>query len=852
MGKNLVIVESPAKAKTINKILGSDYVVKASMGHVRDLPEKKLGIDVEKDFKPQYVNIKTRAKVLQDLLHAAQQADRVFLAPDPDREGEAIAWHLREILKKAVAPDRFSRVTYNEITAPAIRRAFEHPGQIDQRRVDSQQARRVLDRLVGYKVSPLLWRRIRGASSAGRVQSVALRLVCEREREIANFKPEEFWLLGAKVRKRVEPLDPFLARLAKINGEKAEIKTGARAEEIKADLQGRDLRVSAITPRDIAKRPFPPYITSSLQQAGSSVYGFAPAYTMKIAQKLYEGVDFGEGPVGLITYMRTDSFAVSQEAQAAAREFIAQTFGSDYVPEKPNFYRSRASAQEAHEAIRPTLVTRTPDQLAAVLNPDELKLYRLIWQRFIASQMAPARIAQRTVEIEAPPPADRTSVYLFRATASEVVFPGYMKVTGFDEKKKEEGENGDEVDRLPPLAVGELLDCLEWLGEQKFTQPPPRYTEASLVKALEEDGVGRPSTYAQILSTLQNRQYVEKEKRALKPTALGVSVNDFLVTHLNELFDVKFTAGMEESLDEIEKGTIEWTRMLGDFYSKFLAWLGAARGPNANPEVMRELLAAAAHVRQWAPPPPSGGRRNAGDQPFFESLKQQFEAGEKPISERQLEALKKLLFRYKDQIPGFAELAARLTIDTSAAAQAETAPPSPETLRKLELLRPVNFAEPRKVGRRTYDDREFVESFRHKVESGRELTPNQIAYLDRLLVKYREQIPQYETLAAELKLNGNGQLDTTVGPVLELLKAVKTWKPPVKRGRREWDDRKFFESLSEQFGRRGGLTEKQAASLKKMVRRYADQLGNYEELAARYGLPPRAPTRTPRGEAAAE
>ncbi len=841
MGKNLVIVESPAKAKTINKILGSEYVVKASMGHVRDLPEKELGIDVEKGFKPKYVTIKTREKVLHELKAAAEGVDRVYLAPDPDREGEAIAWHLQTVLKKSVPEDRFFRVSYNEITAPAIRKAFSEPGRIDEKRVDSQQARRVLDRLVGYKVSPLLWRRIRGAASAGRVQSVALRLVCEREREILNFKPEEFWLLGAKVRKQVDPLDPFEIKLARINGEKAEIKTAEQAHSIKADLEGRALQVSDIIPREISKRAMPPYITSSLQQAGSSVFGFAPAYTMKLAQKLYEGEDFGEGPVGLITYMRTDSFSISRDAQESCREFVHRTYGPEYLPEKPNFYKSRSSAQEAHEAIRPTDVNRTPDQLTSVLDPDELKLYSLIWKRFVASQMAPARIAQRTVEVEAVPPAGKTSTYLFRATASEIIFPGYMRATGVEEKKKD--ENGEEIDRLPPLSKGEGLDCLQWLEEQKFTSPPPRFTEASLVKALEENGVGRPSTYASIISTLLARRYVEKEKRALKPTDMGLKVCDFLVEHLGQLFDVKFTAGMEEQLDEIETGAVQWGAMMEKFYTEFLTWLEKAKGPQADPAAVQKLLDVAKTIQTWEPAT-KRGKRTYSDQAFTESIQKQLGEG-KGISERQVLALKKLICRYREQLPTLEAVAGELALtEELEAAKRPPEPPRQDVIKKLEILKSVQFKEPRTVGKKVYDDSVFSKSLRTQFESGRSLSPNQIHYLDRLVMKYSDQIPNFESMKEELGLHEAAAAeDKESGPLLELLKAITTWKPPTKRGRREWDDQKFYESLSRQYGQRKSLSPKQVASLKKMVKRYAAQIPNYEQVAAQYGIPASAKSR---------
>ncbi|MEI8207189.1 MAG: type I DNA topoisomerase, partial [Kiritimatiellales bacterium] len=525
----LVIVESPAKAKTINKYLGEDYIVKASMGHVRDLPPKKLGVDVEKGFEPEYVNTTGRAKVITELKATAKKCDEVILAPDPDREGEAIAWHLFELLKGIVPPEKFSRVTYNEITKPAIKEAFSNPGVLDMNRVNSQQARRVLDRLVGFKVSPLLWKQVKGGVSAGRVQSVALRLVCERENEIKNFNPEEYWVLGANVRKRVDPRNPFAVKLAQINGEKAEIKGGEQAQKIRTELEASALHVARIIEKEIQRRARAPFITSSIQQSASSVCGFSPARTMSIAQALYEN--------GLITYMRTDSFNIAKSAQEACHAFVTAQYGAEYLPEKPNLYKSRGNAQEAHEAIRPTEVTQTPQSLSG-LKPEEQKLYKLIWERFVASQMVPARIARRTAEIE----TDGTNVYFFRATSSEIAFPGYMRASGIEkaaDKKNEDDEDENDEVQLPPLTEGEKLDCIEWLGEQKFTKPPARYSEPSLIRALEENGVGRPSTYAPTLATLDKREYVTKEKRALVPTEAGMRVCEFLVRALDPLFNVK-------------------------------------------------------------------------------------------------------------------------------------------------------------------------------------------------------------------------------------------------------------------------------------------------------------------------
>ncbi len=843
--KNLVIVESPAKAKTINKILGKDYIVKASMGHVRDLPQKELGVDLENDFKPKYVNIDTRAKVIKELKEIASTADTIYLAPDPDREGEAIAWHLEAALRTKNDPRKYLRVTYNEITAPAIRKAFQEPRKIDQNKVDSQQARRILDRIVGYQVSPLLWRQIRGATSAGRVQSAALRLVCEREREIINFKPEEFWLLGAKVRKLVDPRDVFEIRLAKINGEKADIKAAEEAHKIRADLEGRTLKVSAIIRRELSRRAPPSFITSTLQQSASSRLGYPPKRTMQLAQKLYEGKDFGDGPVGLITYMRTDSVALAPEAVQAAREFIGKTFGREFIPDTPNFFKSKASAQEAHEAIRPTDVTRTPESVARYLDPDELKLYKLIWERFVACQMSPAQIAQRTAEIEAPPPAGKTSTYLFRATASEITFPGYMRVTGAEQRREEEAKNedGEQETPLPPLDEGESLEKMEWLEERKETQPPPRFTEASLVKALEENGVGRPSTYAQTISTIVDRQYVLKDKRALKPTTMGLAVNDFLVKYLPSLFDIKFTANMELLLDEVEEGKVEWHQMLREFYTAFVVWVEGAKVPPADKKVVSALLNVLNDVKTWGPET-KRGRKTYSDSKFVLSVRDQLEDKEaQPVSERQMDALLKVAARYRDQLPKLEAEAKRLGLGETLREHVVTQlPPSPEMTRKCELLEGITFGEPRTIGKRTYDDKKFYESLRDQVRAGRGLSTNQSAYLDKLLFKYADQVPNFEAIAKELGLDQQpvADGDPYAGPILELMGAVKEWKPPVTKGKMTWDDHGFFDSLNRQFRVKKVLTLKQSMALKKMLRRYADQVPGYDEKIETLNLLPRA------------
>ncbi len=814
--KKLVIVESPAKAKTINKYLGDDYIVKASMGHVRDLPQKKLGVDVEKNFEPEYVNTTGRAKVIAELKAAAKKCDEVILAPDPDREGEAIAWHLFELLKGIVPPEKFSRVTYNEITKPAIKEAFSKPGVIDMNRVNSQQARRVLDRIVGFKVSPLLWRQIKGGVSAGRVQSVALRLVCEREKEIQNFNPEEYWMLGANVRKLVDPRDPFAVKLAQINGDKAEIKSSEQATKIRNDLEQSTLHVARVIEKEIQRRARPPFITSSLQQAASSFCGFAPARAMSIAQALYE--------TGLITYMRTDSVNIAKSAQEACHAFVTAEYGSEYLPEKPNFYKSRGNAQEAHEAIRPTDVTQTPQSLSG-LKPEEQKLYKLIWERFVASQMVPARIARRTAEVETGGP----DIYLFRATSSEIAFPGYMRASGIEkpaDKKDEDGDEESEEVKLPPLKEGEKLDCLEWLGEQKFTKPPARYSEPSLIKALEENGVGRPSTYAQTLATLDKREYVAKEKRSLVPTEAGMRVCDFLVGSLDALFNVKFTAEMEEKLDRVEDGSVEWTDMMKAFYAQFLGFLEGARDM-ADTAATKDILVALDQIKEWAAPV-KRGRRTYDDRETVQSVREKYVA-DGQITTRQQQMLHNLACKYIGQIGS--EQVGALKLQTPEA-------PSAGTIQKLELLSDIKFSEARKVGKRTYDDGKFIASLRQQVEGGKSLSERQVAAMDSVLMKYSDQIENFDVVKAELNMVAKPETVDAgqTGELLGLMKTVVTWNPPVMRGKREFNDQNFYESLFGQFGSKGALSEKQVAALKKMMARYATQIPSYEEVRDQYGL----------------
>jgi DNA topoisomerase-1 len=558
--KTLVIVESPAKANTINKYLGKDYVVKASLGHVKDLPKSKLGVDVEHDFEPTYVESTGKDKVIKELRAAAKTAGRILLAADPDREGEAICQHLKEILAGSKA--EVFRVLFNEITPKAIQAAVANPGLINQNVVDAQQARRILDRIVGYKVSPLLWDKVRRGISAGRVQTVALRLIVEREQEIQAFKPEEYWSIAAKLEGHQPP--PFEAKLAKIKGKAATVSNQSEADHILQNLKTAAFNVESVVTKEKKRYPVPPFTTSKLQQEAARKLRFSPKRTMTLAQRLYEGIEVGteEGRVGLITYMRTDSPRISDDAMQMVRSYVSDVYSDKYLPEKPILYKGKKDAQDAHEAIRPTFVGRTPDDLKAILSDDEYKLYKLIWTRFTASQMNPAIYDQTSAEISA-------GDYTFRASGRVLKFDGFLKVyeeTADEDQKPIEDE---EDITLPLLTQGETLRALEINPKQHFTEPPPRFTEASLIKTLEEKGIGRPSTYVTILTTIQDREYVQKDQGKFRPTELGTVVTTMLVRHFEEIFDVQYTARMEEELDEVEEGKITWVQALREFYKKF-------------------------------------------------------------------------------------------------------------------------------------------------------------------------------------------------------------------------------------------------------------------------------------------
>ncbi len=591
LGK-LVIVESPAKARTIGRYLGRGYTVKSSVGHVRDLLKSRLSVDVDNGFQPEYRVPNDKRKIVKELKAAAARAKEIYLATDPDREGEAIAWHVLESAE--MEPERTKRVVFHEITKTAVQKAFEQPREIDMDRVDAQQARRILDRLVGYKLSPLLWRKVRGRLSAGRVQSVAVRLVVEREREIDNFVVEEYWTLAAKLgreeNRRMEPRPYFRAKLHKLEGKEPVFQQESEVKPHLDTLEKAEWRVGQVRVGTRRRRPAAPFTTSTMQQEASRRLNFGTSKTMRIAQQLYEGVDLGQKEtVGLITYMRTDSVSVSQDAQKEARAYVTEHFGADYLPQKPPVYRTKAkSAQEAHEAVRPTSVMRSPKQIKDFLKRDQYRLYKLIWDRFVASQMATAVYDTVSADIWAGAAAAAVEKrpYLFRATGSTLRFAGFLAL--YEETRPQDKPEDGENEVPSDLKKEEIVDLLRLLPEQHFTQPPPRYSEATLVKSMEEHGIGRPSTYAATISTIQRRGYVDREKRRLMPTETGMIVNDLLVEHFPNILSVDFTARMEDELDKIAEGT-PWVPVIHDFYGRFSQRLAAADEAIPKLDLKREV-----------------------------------------------------------------------------------------------------------------------------------------------------------------------------------------------------------------------------------------------------------------------
>ncbi len=833
MADNLVIVESPTKARTIGKMLGNDYKIMASVGHVRDLPAHSFGVDLKDNFTPLYVESDRSKKVIKDLRAAAKKAKAVYLAPDPDREGEAIAWHLQELLKKQYKGE-FKRVTFHEITKSAVSNAFEHSTVIDMDLVDAQQARRVLDRMVGYMVSPLLWSQITRGTSAGRVQTVALRLIVEREREITAFTPEEYWNFSLKVEADGQV---FVAKLFKINADKFKIDNEKDALALlDAVCNGDGLKIDKIESKDRRRNAAPPFTTSTLQQASNNLLHFSASNTMRLAQQLYEGVDTGAGTTGLITYMRTDSVNIAQEARDACRNFIEGSYGKEYVPAKPNFFKSKSGAQEAHEAIRPTDVNNTPERMKAYLDDRQLKLYTLIWKRFVASQMSKALQRQTAVDV-ATLGADGKK-YTFRANALVTVFPGFMRLYGDANTDK---ENHAEI--LGKLCEQQVCKMLDSLKEQKFTEPPSRYSEASLIKKLEECGIGRPSTYASILGTIQTRNYVDKDKGKLFPTELGFKVNDFLIMALPSLFEIDFTSRMETRLDEIESGKLSWTEMIAKFYESFAVWVKEAKCVGApEHEKAVAVINQLEKIKEWEAPV-KVGRRTYDDSKFFYSVKDKY-AETKVLTAKQWGVLLRLGAKYFKQLPEFAETAVKydfvsdwkdaLAMQNELLEKQANAPSEEEVAKCKDMLAyfdNIKWEEPVKHGKRTYDDKKFVGSFASQVDRGRILSEKQLAVLGRFAIKYRDQISDFTALCgligidpekpeAQMKDGKPIEQDPEVTKLLVALEKVTNWAEPVKKGKRVFDDKEFIESLRSQAKNGKILSPRQIGALKRTAKKY--------------------------------
>lgn len=849
----LVIVESPTKARTIGKYLGKGYKILASMGHVRDLPENRLGVDVKNNFAPSYQE--TGRKNVAPLREAARKSDEIFLATDPDREGEAIAWHIQELLAPQSKKAHFCRVEFHEITSSAIKKAFNTPRDINIDLVNAQQARRILDRLVGYQVSPLLWSNILRGISAGRVQSVALRLVCERERQIQSFVPRDYWIFLATLAKRAGETTPFPARLMRIDGGKAEVgdpETAARIVETLSPKEGKpsaELTVVDVKTEQAKKYAPPPFITSSMQQAAGTLLGYSATNTMRIAQQLYEGVEIGaEGPTGLITYMRTDSFTIANEARSDCREFIAKAYGPDYVPSTPNVYKNKSSAQEAHEAIRPTDVRKTPESLKSYLGREQFQLYKLVWTRFVASQMAPALLTK--VTMDASVKATDGHEYSFRANASKVDFLGFTKLFVAKEKEEKEEEEKKEADdktpeNLPQLAPGDKLGLLDLKSEKKTTEPPPRYSEATLIRELETNGIGRPSTYATIVNTIQKRKYVLRTKGKLMPQELGFKVNDYLVATLPKLFDVGFTAEMETKLDDIEGGRQAWTAMLENFYTSLAAWIDEAKYDDAPEKDKVDQLIAAIdeNVKDWDEPR-SAGKRSFSDAKFFKSLKSQF-AKSGRLSTKQWNSLLGMCGRYSEKVPSLAERArsegfldaARAAVSGATspaanglpvdAATAEAAAKAVE-MSRLYMSHLEALVIPPSKEKKGFDEGDFLESLRKQAKAGKAFSPRQLNALKRLVANHKDSIPAFQELTALLGVDVeqtpvDPALAASIVEILTRLEAVKEWAPAEKKGRRIYDDKAFYESLASQHKKGKALSHKQVAALNKLSAKYLDK-----------------------------
>ncbi len=838
MSKKLLIVESPAKAKTIGKYLGGEFSVKSSVGHIRDLPRESGAIKIAEKgpdswvFTPTYEISDGKEKVVSELRAATRAADEIYLASDPDREGEAIAWHLKEVLGPVAGKKPFKRVTYNEITKAAVLKAVSEPRDIDMPLVDAQQARRILDRLVGYRVSPLLWKNINCVNnrtlSAGRVQSVALRLLVERQREIDAFTPETYYLMGVEAKKDGDSKS-FVARLAKIDGGKPDVRSKEDANTMILDLSDSALVVEGVKEQGKARHALPPFTTSTLQQAASSVLGMSPGKTMKLAQSLYEA--------GRITYMRSDSVHVSDQARDAAREFVERVCGPEFYPAKPNVFSTKAkggvAAQEAHEAIRPTDVELTPKRASeSGMDSQELKLYDLVWRRFVASQMADAKTTVTTVSIGARKPAIAHK-YVFTASATRIDFEGFLKVMKLSLKAKtKEGEDDDDTDEvayLPELAKGDQLKALRWISDEKQTKGPSHYSEASLIKALEENGVGRPSTYAATIETLKTREYAKNDKRKLVPLERGILVCDWLVKKMDALFSVGYTAKMEAELDGVEENKVSMDSMLSGFYAKFLRDIAAIVEEESPPmekfDAVFELLG---DVKEWKPTK-KVGRRIYDDKAFVESVKTQAAEGKRPLSQRQLQFLVRMALMYADQIP---DCEARLKASGLGAAKPVVERADPELVSYC-------FNQLDRIG--GADRNPFLKSLREQFDRGKGLSPKQFQILARSVGENAGELDDCEAVRAKLSEFVPGGFeeapaDPSIPVLLKMMESVKEWRPATKRGKRVYDDQEFVKSLKDQYARRHSLSPRQLVALKRVVTLYRQQIPDFAERAKELGL----------------
>ena len=816
--KKLVIVESPAKSKTIEKFLGSDYRVLASMGHIRDLPSYRMGINIKDNFSPQYELSKDKKKIIDELIKEAKKTSCIYLAPDPDREGEAIAWHLYEILKEH-CPE-FVRVQFNEITKNAVLNAFKLNGKIDFNRVNAQQARRLLDRLVGYRISPLLQGQKSGAKSAGRVQTVALRLIVQREREIRKFSPQEYWSLKANL------LDfDCELQLAKIDKEKVDIPNKEKMDIILDALSNQKLVFAQSKVTSKKRNPYPPFITSTLQQEASSSLGMNPSQTMRVAQQLYEGIQTEEGTVGLITYMRTDSVNLSNDVIKMIRSFVQENYGDNYLPKTAKKFKSK---EGAHEAIRPTSIVRTPDYMSKFLDDKQLKLYSLIWRRAVASQMSPARFEQKSIELF----NEKNQKYLFKATVSKLVFPGFLIVYKGEESKKEK--------ELPDLQKGQLYSIKKLLPEQHFTEPPPRFSEATLVKELEAHNIGRPSTYASIVRVIQDRDYVDKIKGRLKPSVKGEEVCDYLINRFNTLFAVEFTAEMEKELDQIEVGNIDWSSMLSNFYSNLEKWILEVKKENAvdNDKVLLLINSLLQADIKWEEPQ-KHGKRVFDEKTFVNSLLEQSQKENNIFSQKQWDILVRIFARYASSFDS-QEIIEKAQIEETLNREEESSINSKLDQKRVGLLDGVKFDEPIKKGKRVYDDGKFYTSLKQQVNNGKSLSDKQLKVLMTFLEKYKLQIDSYdekvELLELDIKVNIDEERYANLKKLMSLFDEIKVWKEPVKKGKKVFDDCTFIESLRQQLKARYNLSDKQVMLAKKTLKKYIDVVPHQNKIISSLGI----------------